>query len=274
MLFWLAKYINIFSIVDVHNLIEAMLIGDIRYRFSKYVLPLLKGRLCSVIMINPITKHNVPMYECECFNDEEETCYNYRYCIKYAKHKLKFHSNKLEYTLCRDCFLRPDINIKNSCICNNILDIKIKKKFFNFNDFTQSVTKYKYGFGYSYLKYKELKNIVLMPIALIEQQFWYKSNQSVLYYYNRINKVRIFDSMDIEDMVEYIDDGIYGHWELYLNGYIWINTTVSGHMKSEYENQYEWINKNCRVVWNDDYTNCYYICDLQVNNNFINYIVI
>ena len=112
-----------------------------------------------------------------------------------------------------------------------------------------------------------------MPIKLIQQQFWYKSNQCVLYFYHRINKVIIYDEMDLDETSEYIDDGIYGHWELYSNGYIWINTPFTGHLKSGYEDQYDWINNNCKIVWNLDHTNCYYTCVLQVNDDVIDYIV-
>ena len=288
-LIWLSRYIPALRVSEIRELINYMLIGNPKYRFSKYVLPLLNGRMCSIIMINKLTKRSIPMYDCNCFYGNE--CTNYKYCVNYAKYKLNFRSSKLnnliqplqgcplienkesetpdtlihseiEYTLCRDCFLRPDINVTNSCICNNIQNVKIRKKIFNFADFKTSVVKYPYGFGYSYLKLNKLNVIIQMSYDLIQQQFINNINNSVLSIFNKLNKVRIY-----EDFEEFIDDGIYGHWELYNNGYIWMHTKVSGHIRSDYEGQYEYINNNCKIIWNNNYTNSYYVCNLANDNN-------
>ena len=279
-LIWLSKYISELRIVEIRELIKCMLIGDPKYRLCKYVLPMLNGRLCSIIIVNKLTKRSIPMYDCDCFYGNK--CINYKYCFKYAKHKLIFDNiqystglqdhtlvvkndySQLEYTLCRDCFLRPDINITNLCICNNIRTVEIKKKIFNFADFKKSITKYPYGFGYSYLKCKELNVIKQMPFELIKQQFLNNTNDSVLTAFNKINKVHIYK--DIDD-IEFIDDGIYGHWELHVNGYIWMHTKISGHIKSDYEDQYDYINQNCKIIWTNNYTNSYYVCNLQLNDD-------
>ena len=94
--------------------------------------------------------------------------------------------------------------------------------------------------------------------------FLNNTNDSVLTAFNKINKVHIYK--DIDD-IEFIDDGIYGHWELHVNGYIWMHTKISGHIKSDYEDQYDYINQNCKIIWTNNYTNSYYVCNLQLNDD-------